>query len=120
LVGDEALRHGPASSQNGPRRLLQGVRCSIVQTGSGKILWDGARARFSDAEVDAAKSVGPILSIFALIPVFWALFDQTFSTWVLQGEDDRLPVAALATGMGGAGLNVLFAVLVFPVASMRG
>ena len=48
--------------------------------------WDAARAKFSFAEVDAAKSVGPILSIFALIPVFWALFDQTFSTWVHQGS----------------------------------
>ncbi len=52
----------------------------------GQSFWDTARARFSDADVDAAKSVGPILGIFALIPVFWALFDQTFSTWVLQGE----------------------------------
>jgi POT family proton-dependent oligopeptide transporter len=53
---------------------------------SGDTFWDVARGRFSDAEVDAAKSVMPILSVFALIPVFWALFDQTFSTWVLQGE----------------------------------
>ncbi|MCB1126612.1 MAG: hypothetical protein KDM81_08970, partial [Verrucomicrobiae bacterium] len=30
--------------------------------------------------------LGPILMVFALAPVFWALFDQTFSTWVLQGE----------------------------------
>lgn len=52
----------------------------------GQSFWDGARAKFSDAEVDAARSVMPILSIFALVPVFWALFDQTFSTWVLQGE----------------------------------
>jgi POT family proton-dependent oligopeptide transporter len=48
--------------------------------------WDSARSRFSEAEVDAARSVLPILGIFALLPVFWALFDQTFSTWVLQGE----------------------------------
>ena len=47
--------------------------------------WTAARERFSDAEVDAARSVLPILSVFALVPVFWALFDQTFSTWVLQG-----------------------------------
>ena len=51
----------------------------------GQGIWDAARQRFSDAEVDAARSVLPILSIFALVPVFWALFDQTFSTWVLQG-----------------------------------
>ncbi len=53
---------------------------------SDQKFWDVARERFSEAEVDAARSVVPILSIFALIPVFWALFDQTFSTWVLQGE----------------------------------
>src|SRR5262249_9599075 len=52
----------------------------------GQSFWDVARGHFSDAEVDAARSVGPILSIFALAPIFWSLFDQTFSTWVLQGE----------------------------------
>jgi proton-dependent oligopeptide transporter, POT family len=52
----------------------------------GQDRWAAARQRFSEAEVDAARSVLPILSIFALVPVFWALFDQTFSTWVLQGE----------------------------------
>lgn len=52
----------------------------------GQSFWDVARGQFTEAEVDAAKSVGPILSIFALAPIFWSLFDQTFSTWVLQGE----------------------------------
>jgi POT family proton-dependent oligopeptide transporter len=52
----------------------------------GQGFWDVARGRFSDGEVAAAKSVGPILSIFALIPAFWALFDQANSTWVLQGK----------------------------------
>jgi POT family proton-dependent oligopeptide transporter len=51
----------------------------------GQGFWDAARQRFSDAEVDAARSVLPILSIFSLVPIFWSLFDQTFSTWVLQG-----------------------------------
>jgi POT family proton-dependent oligopeptide transporter len=52
----------------------------------GQNFWDVARTKYSEGEVDAAKSVGPILSIFALIPVFWALFDQSNSTWVLQGK----------------------------------
>jgi len=52
----------------------------------GQSFWQRARDRFSSQEVDAAKSVGPILGIFALIPIFWSLFDQTNSTWVLQGE----------------------------------
>jgi POT family proton-dependent oligopeptide transporter len=52
----------------------------------GLSFWDRARGRFTEGEVEAAKSVGPILSIFALIPIFWALFDQTSSTWVMQGQ----------------------------------
>ncbi len=47
--------------------------------------WLSVQKRFSDTEIAAARSVSPILFVFALIPVFWALFDQTFSTWGLQG-----------------------------------
>lgn len=52
----------------------------------GKGFWSGARNRFSEREVDAAKSVPPIIGVFALVPPFWSLFDQTNSTWVKQGE----------------------------------
>lgn len=44
-----------------------------------------AAAKFTPVAVDQGMSYGRILSIFAMIPVFWALFDQTFSTWVMQG-----------------------------------
>lgn len=47
--------------------------------------WQAARNKFSESEIAAARSVSPIIFVFTLIPVFWALFDQTFSTWVLQG-----------------------------------
>jgi POT family proton-dependent oligopeptide transporter len=52
---------------------------------AGQSFWDRARTRFTAQEVDAAKSVAPILGLFLLIPPFWAMFDQTNSTWVLQG-----------------------------------
>lgn len=48
--------------------------------------WRAARPRHSESEVAAARSVGPILFVFALVPIFWALFDQTTSTWVMQGQ----------------------------------
>lgn len=51
----------------------------------GQGFWSGARGRHSEAEIDAARSVPPILMVFALIPIFFSLFDQTNSTWVLQG-----------------------------------
>jgi POT family proton-dependent oligopeptide transporter len=52
----------------------------------GQSFWDKARSRFNEREVAAAKSVGPILGLFLLIPPFWSMFDQTNSTWVLQGK----------------------------------
>lgn len=52
----------------------------------GEGFWGPARRRFTEQEVDAAKSVLPILGVFALVPPFWSLFDQTNSTWVLQGN----------------------------------
>ena len=54
--------------------------------GKSRSLWDGLESRFTPTAVDHGISFGRILSIFALIPVWWALFDQTFSTWVLQGK----------------------------------
>ena len=50
---------------------------------------DVARARFKPETVDAAQALAGILVIFASIPVFWALFDQINTTWVLQGEKMR-------------------------------
>ena len=47
--------------------------------------WQGARKRFNESEISAARSVAPILAVFAFIPPFWALFEQSNSTWVLQG-----------------------------------
>jgi len=58
----------------------------LTRRPSGQSFWNAALGRFSCQEVDAARSVPPILFVFALIPAFWTLFDQTNSTWVLQGQ----------------------------------
>jgi len=44
-----------------------------------------ASLRHSKQEITATRSLTPILFIFAFVPVFWTLFDQTNSTWVMQG-----------------------------------
>ena len=58
----------------------------LARRSSGLSFWDAALERFSRQEVDAARSVPPILFVFALVPAFWSLFDQTNSTWVMQGQ----------------------------------
>ena len=52
---------------------------------AGQGFWDVALAKFDAAQVEGARAVAGILMIFAPIPMFWALFDQTNSTWVIQG-----------------------------------
>lgn len=52
----------------------------------GQEFWSGAASRYSESEVSAARSVLPVLSIFVLIPPFWAMFDQHSSTWILQAK----------------------------------
>ena len=47
--------------------------------------WRGARNNYGESAINAARSVGPILFVFTFIPIFFSLFDQTNSTWVLQG-----------------------------------
>jgi POT family proton-dependent oligopeptide transporter len=51
----------------------------------GQGFWDVALAKFDAEQVAGARAVAGILMIFAPIPMFWALFDQTNSTWVIQG-----------------------------------
>jgi len=53
---------------------------------SGQRFWDVALARFTPDEVQAARAVAGILMVFSTVPVFWALFNQVNSTWVLQGK----------------------------------
>ena len=50
-----------------------------------------ARGRHADAAVDSVRAVLRILIVFALVTPFWSLFDQKASTWVLQGNEMRVP-----------------------------
>jgi len=84
---------------------------------TGQSFWSAARSRFSEPEVDAAKSVLPILMVFALIPIFFSLFDQTNSTWVLQGGK-MVPAKILGLAIGAEqmqSMNPLLVMLLVPL-----
>jgi POT family proton-dependent oligopeptide transporter len=79
--------------------------------------WQGARSRYGEREINAARSVGPILFVFALIPVFFSLFDQTNSTWVLQGEK-MMPAQFFGFTIGAEEMqsaNALFVMILVPL-----
>ncbi|MFY0530185.1 POT family MFS transporter [Archangium gephyra] len=44
--------------------------------------------------IESARAVFRVMGIFAMIPVFWALFDQKASTWVIQATKMDLMVGS--------------------------
>jgi POT family proton-dependent oligopeptide transporter len=50
-----------------------------------------ARGTHPDKSVDDVRAVLRILIVFALVTPFWSLFDQKASTWILQGNEMRVP-----------------------------
>ena len=58
----------------------------------GGSFWGAARARFGADAVDGPIAVFRIASVFVLVSVFWSLFDQKASSWILQAESMNLKV----------------------------
>jgi POT family proton-dependent oligopeptide transporter len=69
----------------------------------GEKFLDVAMKHFSREEVEGARVVIGILIIFATVPMFWALFNQVNSTWVLQGKNMRPFYLLNGETMQGAG-----------------
>ena len=49
-----------------------------------------AQSKFSADEVEGARAAKDIFKVFATVSVFWALFDQHGSSWVLQAQQMNL------------------------------
>jgi proton-dependent oligopeptide transporter, POT family len=46
--------------------------------------FEAAAKEYGESTIEGIKSVWRVLSVFAFIPVFWALWDQSQSEWVVQ------------------------------------
>jgi proton-dependent oligopeptide transporter, POT family len=46
----------------------------------------GAAKRFGEDKIEGIKSVWRVLAVFAFVPVFWSLWDQSQSEWVVQAQ----------------------------------
>lgn len=52
----------------------------------GQSLLDVAKDKFDPEKVEGIKAVYRVLAVFAFVPIFWAMWDQSESEWVLQLE----------------------------------
>lgn len=60
--------------------------------GSGHWFFGDAIRRFGPEVVEGPKAVFRIISVFLLVSVFWALFDQHMSSWIRQAQQMDLLV----------------------------
>jgi len=53
---------------------------------NGASVWDVVANKYSAKAIDGVRAVNRILMIFAFTPIYWALWDQNLSEWVLQAN----------------------------------
>ena len=68
---------------------------SFKNLGQGKGFFDGAKSDHPVESVEAVKSAFNVGKIFIAVTIFWALFDQHGSSWVLQAKEMNLDVNLL-------------------------
>ena len=59
---------------------------NIGKKQKGQSLLDVAKGTFDPEKVEGTKAVYRVLAVFAFVPIFWAMWDQNLSEWVLQAE----------------------------------
>jgi POT family proton-dependent oligopeptide transporter len=103
---------------------------------AGEHWLEPARAHHPVAAVEGAKAIFRVVGVFAAVTVFWALFDQTGSSWVLQGKQLVARLQLDTLGLGTVDLDAaqlqalnpflvmalipLFTWVVFPALARRG
>lgn len=53
----------------------------------GQSMLDVAKEKFDPIKVEGIKAVWRVMAVFAFVPIFWAMWDQCLSEWVLQAKD---------------------------------
>ncbi|MEO8173346.1 MAG: MFS transporter [Sediminibacterium sp.] len=83
----------------------------------GQKVWEAVGEKYSAKSIDGIKAVYRVLAVFAFTPIFWALWDQNLSEWVLQATRLDIPVIlgyqVLPEQINF--VNPLFLVLLIPV-----
>jgi POT family proton-dependent oligopeptide transporter len=76
------------SDGNGFLNVLKTALTTPAKAGQG--FWDRATQKHGKLNVEGAQAVWNISKVFAAVSVFWALFDQHGSSWVIQASKMNL------------------------------
>ncbi|PIR19662.1 MAG: MFS transporter [Elusimicrobia bacterium CG11_big_fil_rev_8_21_14_0_20_64_6] len=83
----------PPTGKTGKHGFLPILWAAIVgKRKPGGDFFSAAQSKYSADEIEAGRAVMDVCKVFATISVFWALFDQHGSSWVLQAQQMNLNV----------------------------
>jgi POT family proton-dependent oligopeptide transporter len=109
---------GRKSNTAGFLAVLFHALARLPQRKSGEGFWDSARDKFRPEEVEGAKAAAAVFGVFATVPMFWALFDQHSSTWILQAQQmDRRFLGIEFEASQIAALNPIMVMVLIPIFS---
>jgi POT family proton-dependent oligopeptide transporter len=80
-------------------------------------VWDAVAEKYSRTSIEGIQAVYRVLAVFAFTPIFWALWDQNLSEWVLQATRLDLTLTGSISLLPEQVnfINPLFLVLLIPV-----
>jgi POT family proton-dependent oligopeptide transporter len=83
----------------------------------GQKVWEAVGEKYSVKSIDGIKAVYRVLAVFSFTPIFWALWDQNLSEWVLQATRLDLTLVGNVKILPEQinFINPLFLVLLIPV-----
>ena len=85
-TGGEASSAAMASSAADEQNDLGDSDNPILKSPTWRRFWGPALNRFGLEAVEGPHAVFKVCTIFIFIPVFWAIFDQHGSTWIIQAQ----------------------------------
>lgn len=91
---------------------------ALTHRKAGKSWLDNAITKFGAEKVDGVKAAWGVFAVFSSVVGFWALYDQTGSSWVIQAAKMDLNVAGYVFEASQIqALNPILVMLLIPVFS---
>lgn len=107
------------SPEHGFVQVVQSAMAKKSEKPAGGHWLDAAKAEHGEEAVEGAKAVFRISTLFLAVSVFWALFDQHGSTWVLQAKEMNLTFMGIELSASQiAAWNPLMVMSLIPILSL--
>ena len=94
-LGRDKYVHVPPTRKTGEVGFMPIFWNALTNQGKkkpGQGFFDAALGKYKAADVEGAQAAANIFKVFATVSIFWALFDQHGSSWVLQAQQMDLNV----------------------------